>query len=325
MARHTDQRSGRTRDSVAGRIRAALPMVGICLLLIGAAVLAVWWWNIRSVTDPIDADPVDAYAVVVSSPPCSSGSETTVRMSGSDGPVTGTLSGCGFAKDQRLAVQYLAGHPQQMRLAGTSVASGSGLASKLLPIGILAAGLVAVLAALALVVERRRSRHLAAANRISVADLRSRAGEPDRAEDPAVTGAVTGIDGTPAVGVDGDTGDGDGAPAGGDGDAARPADAGEPDSGRGAGEGDDAPAPPGGVPSDEAATEGDDAGGGARPDAGAGGPDGVDEGEPGSPSPAEVDTGEPAHRLPSGFVIVDEQLFTHSGTEAPPDPDRTPD
>ena len=39
--------------------------------------------------------------------------------------------------------------------------------------------------------------------------------------------------------------------------------------------------------------------------------------DPAQPEPSMLDAGEPAHVLPSGFVIVDEQLFTHSGTEAP--------
>ncbi len=313
MARHADRRSERTRVSPARRIRTALPAVGICLLLIGAILLGVWWWHLRSVTDPIDANPVDAYATVVSSPSCSSGSRTTVRLSGTGPAVTARISGCGFATDQRLAVQYLEGHPTQMRLAGTTTAGSAGLAGKLLPIGILAAGLVAVFAAIALVVERRRSRHLASADRISVADLRSRAGASRREEDRAVTENA----GTPSTGGGGAaSGSADQTSAAADEDGSDEA---APDTMPGG-------AAPGGAAPEHSESEPP---GASTPDRWRDGPgepvERIDEGQPSSQEVADMDPGEPAHVLPSGFVIVDEQLFTHSGTEARTDTERSSD
>ena len=282
-------------------MRLSLPVLGICLLLAGAIALGVWWWNLRSATDPIDSHPVDAFAQVVASPACPNGSATTVRLTVQGAPVTATISGCGHAKDQRIAVQYLAGHPEQMRQAGTTTAGSSGLAAKLLPIGILAAGLAAVLATVALLVERRRSRHLAAGGSVSVADLRARA---------AAGGAGLGGGVGDGGGDGGGTGDGDGAGDDVDG-------------------GDEAV-----VTGTERAAGHSDGRADARPEADPDGVDGATREPGGAPEsgsgeyPGEVDTdvtdtGEPSHVLPSGFVLVEEQLFTHSGTEAVPGEDRS--
>ncbi|HET8589641.1 MAG TPA: hypothetical protein VFM01_08410 [Nakamurella sp.] len=284
--------TGRGGGRERGRFATIAPVLAICLLVIGALVLGIWWWNVRSVTDPIDADPVDAYAQVVSSPACSAGGQTLVRISGTEPPVTATLSGCGFARDQRLAVQYLAGHPDQVRLTGSSVAGAQSLAGRLLPIGILAAGLVAVLATVALLVDRRRSRHAPTASRVTVAQLRSRA-RPH--SDPATPGWSAGATERPPT-PDG-TGGAAGSPTAGGSSAAA--------AGR-------APAP---APDGHATAEPTEVT--ARPD-----PDHADLNVV-LIDPARVDGTEPAHLFPSGFVMIDEQLFTHSGPEAggerPPD------
>jgi hypothetical protein len=279
------------------RVRPSLPVLGICLLVAGAVALGVWWWTLRSATDPIDADPVDAYAVVVSSPACPGGADTTVTLTVQGAPVTATISGCGHAKDQRIAVQYLAGHPEQMRQAGTTTAGDSGLAGKLLPIGILAAGLVAVLATVALLVERRRSRHLAAGGSLSVAEIRARSargGSADGGDGVEATGTVA----PAAVRTDADSDAGPGA---------------GPEMHDGTQRGDDADEAP--RDRDEAPVTESDPGHARHRHA-----------DPGDEDPGIEDTGadtaEPAHVLPSGFVLVEEQLFTHSGTEAQPGEDR---
>lgn len=280
MGRHAERSPGTGRpDSRFGarrersRFATIAPVAVICLLLIGAVVLGIWWWNIRSVTDPIEAAPVDAYAQVVSSPACSAGGQTLVRISGIEPPVTASLSGCGFARDQRLAVQYLAGHPEQARLTGSSVAGGQSLSSRLLPIGILAAGLVAVLATVALLVDRRRSRHAKAAARVTVAQLRSRAAPSTPAATPgwAAGGPVRSSDHQGGLGSI-RTAESSGGPAGHTAIA----------SARVTGQ-------------QDADSTADDQG---------------------LLDPARVDGTEPAHLFPSGFVMIDEQLFTHSGPEA---------
>lgn len=279
--------TGRSGRRERGGLAAIAPVAGICLLVLGAIVLGIWWWTIRSVADPIDADPVDAYAQVISSPPCAAGGQTQVRISGVEPPVTATLSGCGFAPDQRLAVQYLAGHPDRVRLTGSSVAGTQSLAGRLLPLGILAAGLVAVLATVALLVDRRRSRHAPMASRVTVAQLRSRAGRP---ADAAVPGWSGGEVGRPTSLRD----------AGGPAPAAMMA---APAA---------APGPmvtvePAAAPGDEVTVEPAAAPAGPHPDAADLPVVLID--------PARVQGTEPAHLLPSGFVMIDEQLFTHSGPE----------
>lgn len=150
--------------------RVSVPAVSIVVLVLAAVGFAGWLWSVRSVTDPIDAHPVDAYAVVVSSPGCTSGSGSTVIDLFLQPVVRSSLSGCGQRVGARLAVQYLDGHPEQVRLAGTTVANGSALA-RWLPIAIVAAGLLAVIAMIALLIGRRPSRHRGRVGHISVADL----------------------------------------------------------------------------------------------------------------------------------------------------------
>lgn len=154
-------------------------MVAIGVLVIAAIGFGFWLWSVRSVDDPIDANPVDAYAVVVSSPSCTAGSGATVVDLNLDTAVRSSLSACGRRVGERIAVQYLAGHPDQARLAGTAVAHNNS-AARWLPIAILAAGLLAVIGTLSLLIERRRSRHdgtsAGAATRPTVAQLRAAAG-----------------------------------------------------------------------------------------------------------------------------------------------------
>jgi hypothetical protein len=151
---------GRHADSTRKRgFRVPIGIISIVVVLLCAAALGIWWWSLRSQTDPIDANPVDAYGVVVTSPSCPTGGVTTVTVSGTNPPVTATLDACGYRVGEQLPIQYLAGHPQTVRLAGTSTAGTHSLAARLLPIGILAAGLIAVLATVALLIDRRRSRH----------------------------------------------------------------------------------------------------------------------------------------------------------------------
>lgn len=170
MGRHGAGRSGKRAA------RVSIPLVVIGVLVLAAIGFGIWLWSIRSVTDPIDAHPVDAYAVVVSSPSCTSGSGTTVVDLDMPPTVRTSLSACGRKVGERLAVQYLDNHPEQVRMAGTTVAHNTAL-GRWLPIAILGAGLLAVIATIALMVDRRKSRHSGVAARVTVAQLR--ANEPD--------------------------------------------------------------------------------------------------------------------------------------------------
>lgn len=171
------------------------PVLAIGVLVMAAIGFGFWLWSIRSVDDPVDADPVDAYAVVVTSPACTSGTGSTVVDLNLNPVVRSSLSACGRRVGERVAVQYLAGHPDQARLAGTAVAHNS--AGRWLPIAILAAGLLAVLGTLLLLFDRRRSRHdgrpTGAGARPTVAQLRAAAAAEQ--EQPA-RAALAPVDGT---------------------------------------------------------------------------------------------------------------------------------
>jgi hypothetical protein len=170
-------------------------LISIVAVLLCAVALGIWWWTLKSASDPIDANPVDAYGLVVSSPSCTAGGLTTVTVSGTTPPVTATLNACGYRVGEQLPIQYLAGHPQTVRLTGTATAGSSSMAARLLPIGILTAGVIAVLATVSLLVERRRSRHQAApAGR---AGARSRRGTPDAAGAAGSGAAGAGTAATP--------------------------------------------------------------------------------------------------------------------------------
>jgi len=156
------------------RLSPASSAIGI--FLICAIGFGVWLWSLRSVSDPVDAHPVDAYAVVVSSPSCTSGAGSTVIDLTGPPVVRSTLSACGRRIGERVAVQYLDGHPEVVRLAGTTVAHESPQ-GRWLPLAILAAGSLAVLAAIVLIFERRRTRHTSTTG-ITVAQLQAGSREP---------------------------------------------------------------------------------------------------------------------------------------------------
>ncbi|SDO21366.1 hypothetical protein SAMN04515671_0168 [Nakamurella panacisegetis] len=166
-------------------VRLPVPLVAAGLLVVAAVGFGIWLWSVRSVTDPIDADPVDAYAVVMSSPSCASGAGNTVVELAVTPPVRSSVSACGHRVGERVAVQYLQGHPDQARLSGTTVAHADP-AGRWLPIAILAAGLLAVIATVTLLVERRASRHAGSPARVTVAQLRAGASTP--AVDPPPAG-----------------------------------------------------------------------------------------------------------------------------------------
>lgn len=162
-------------------IRARLPRIGVsgltvalAVVLVGAIALGVWWWTLHPSADPIDSDPVNASAVVVSSPTCPDSGQTVVRIVGLEPATTASLDGCGFSVDQKVSVQYLAGDPQQIRQAGTATGSERALTTKLLPIGILVAGLTAVIALGVLLVERRHRRQRDPNTAVALTDLQSR-------------------------------------------------------------------------------------------------------------------------------------------------------
>jgi hypothetical protein len=154
------------------RARISVPLVMIGVLVVAAIGFGIWLWSLKSVTDPIDAKPVDAYAVVLSSPSCTSGAGTTVIDLNLTPVVRSSLSACGRRVGEQVAVQYLDGHPDQARLAGTTIAHNSP-AGRWLPIAIVAAGLLALIATIALLVERRQSRHAGTATRVTVAQLQA--------------------------------------------------------------------------------------------------------------------------------------------------------
>lgn len=173
MGRHDAVHRSRWAPRVTAPTVPTVPTVSIVVLVLAAIGFAVWLGSVRSVVDPIDAKPVDAYAVVVSSPTCTSGSGSTVIDLNIRPVVRSSLSGCGQPVGAQLAVQYLDGHPDQVRLAGTTVAHSSTLA-RWLPIAIVAAGLLAVIATITLLVERRQSRHSGQrGSRVTVAQLRA--------------------------------------------------------------------------------------------------------------------------------------------------------
>lgn len=180
---------GRHGGGPTRRTRPSWPVVAIGVLVIAAIGFGFWLWSVRSVNDPIDANPVDAYAVVVSSPSCTAGTGGTVIELNLTPAVRSSLSACGRRVGERIAVQYLAGHPDQARLAGTAVAHNNS-ARRWLPIAILAAGLLAVVGTLSLLIDRRRSRHdvasTSAVHRPTVAELRAAAQHPAAVHRPTV-------------------------------------------------------------------------------------------------------------------------------------------
>lgn len=204
--------------------RASWPVVAIGVLVVAAIGFGFWLWSVRSVSDPIDAHPVDAYAVVVSSPSCTAGSGSTVIDLNLETAVRSSLSACGRRVGERIAVQYLAGHTDQARLAGTAVAHNNS-AGRWLPIAILVAGLLAVIGTLSLLIDRHRSRHdgrsAGAVGRPTVAQLRAAAAETSTPATPVAGAAESdtgngspdsdGVDAAPGP-PDAPDGSGDGGP-----------------------------------------------------------------------------------------------------------------
>lgn len=188
MGRHGSRRRGTVH---VGRVRIPLTAVALCVLVLAIAGLSAWWWAKRSVTDPIDAAPVSATATVVASPSCLDDGTTTVRVSGVDPTVESVLDGCGFAAGQRISVEYRAGHPDVVRLAGTTRAGHSSPVGTFVPIVILLAGLAA---AAGLVALGRSGSKRSRAGAVSVAELRARIGAtkrpapPDAGQPPPDTG-----------------------------------------------------------------------------------------------------------------------------------------
>ena len=154
------------------RGRWVVVLIAALVLILG---LGLWWWSQRAPRDPIDAAPVAATAVVLTSPACAAaGTQDTVVDLGLGGASRSSLSGCGFTVGQRIDVEYRSGEPSRVRLAGTS-AAGSGGAPRWLPllillVGFLILGITATL--LFFGSGRRRSARVQQAARISVAELR---------------------------------------------------------------------------------------------------------------------------------------------------------
>ena len=152
---------------MAGRARVRIPALLLGGLVAGAIVLGSWW-ALGSPSDPIDQNPVQALAFVASSPSCVDSGDraagrrlTVVDVVGGASPVRPvrtTVDACGYRDGQQVAVQYLAGDISRARLSGTSTAGDTGSAGRLLPIGLLVAGLLAAAATIALVADGRRSR-----------------------------------------------------------------------------------------------------------------------------------------------------------------------
>lgn len=150
-------------------------LIALVVLLVVAAGLGIWWWSLRSNTDPIDAAPVDAYAVVTSSPACPGDGITKIEIERPGSTAAASqVSGCGYRTGGRIAVQYLSGHPEQARIATGNAPSTGASARKWLPMGILFAGVLAVAATIVLLAGQRRSRHgEAGASQLTVAQLRA--------------------------------------------------------------------------------------------------------------------------------------------------------
>jgi hypothetical protein len=138
--------------AVVGRKQVPIRAVALGVLLLAGVVTGSWWWSLRTQSDPIDQNPVAAAAFVVSSPSCADhGTGTVVDLfPASGGQARAVIDGCGYSDGQQLAVEYLAGDPTQVRLAGTRSASGTDDVQQWWPIVlgilvVLAAGIVVVL------------------------------------------------------------------------------------------------------------------------------------------------------------------------------------
>lgn len=149
-------------------------LIALVVLVLVAVGLGVWWWSLRPAADPIDAAPVDAYAVVVSSPACPGDGITKIQIERPGATAAASqVSGCGYRTGARIAVQYLTDHPEQARVATGTATTGSSV-RRWLPMGILLAGVLAVAATIVLLAGQRRSRHReAGSDQLTVARLRA--------------------------------------------------------------------------------------------------------------------------------------------------------
>jgi len=169
---------GRHGGAAARRPRLTGTIVALVLVLLGAVALGIWWARLGSGSDPIDAAPVAGYGVVVASPPCTDtagGGRTVVTVVGSTSQAS--LNACGYRQGQRLAIEYLRDHPETARLAGTSTGAQSTGLRRVLPYLILGLGLLAVIAAI-LLIRQRRAGHRSAGTaeaRVTVAELQAAA------------------------------------------------------------------------------------------------------------------------------------------------------
>jgi len=154
-------------------------MVSLVVLLAGAVALGLWWWSLRDGGDPIDADPVSGYGIVVSSPSCADmppGARTVVTIIDVTPPTQARVDACGYRQGQRLAIEYLDGSPQEARLAGTTTGgSTDDTVRRLLPLAILLAGLLAVGASIMLLRDQRGGRRAGSdqPGQVTVAELRA--------------------------------------------------------------------------------------------------------------------------------------------------------
>jgi hypothetical protein len=127
--------------------------------LVGMLALGTWWWSLKSTSDPVAADPVSAYATVLTSDPCTAADATTsVSFTTANGPATAAIHVCGYKPNQSLLVEYLRADPAQARPAGSTPAPTSAV-KRLLPVGILFLTVVVAAALVFLVRDRPRRRH----------------------------------------------------------------------------------------------------------------------------------------------------------------------
>ncbi|GAA1998856.1 hypothetical protein JL107_11875 [Nakamurella flavida] len=121
--------------------------------------------------DPIDADPVTAFALVVDAPACTAAT-TPATVELLDPVLRAALDGCGLTAGQRIAVEYLRNEPGVVRLAGTSTSGVDGGSGRWVAAGLAVLALLAVLAVVVLVGAHRRGRPTGPS--VTVADLITR-------------------------------------------------------------------------------------------------------------------------------------------------------
>lgn len=173
-------RTGRRQRRFAARSHWGYVAISAVLLMSGLILTIATIAN-NSRNDPISAAPVNANAVVVQSHTCPSGEVTTVRLRLPDADVTTTLSGCGFSTGSLLPVQYAAGDPRLIRLAGAADTAPVSWRSFLLPASLLLGGIAGML--IVVVNARTSGRSPASAPSISLADLQERLSSRNRPED----------------------------------------------------------------------------------------------------------------------------------------------